>query len=32
MAKEFTCLLAFQCGDCFYCCCHSYIVLSVYQL
>ena len=20
MAKEFTCLLAFQCGDCFYCC------------
>ena len=31
MAKEFTCLLAFQCGDCFYCCCHNYIsfVLSI---
>ena len=26
MAKEFTSLLAFQCGDCFYCCCHSYII------
>ena len=29
MAKEFTCLLAFQCGDCFYCCCHSYIIFRV---
>ena len=29
MAKEFTCLLAFQCGDCFNCCCHSYIIFRI---
>ena len=29
MAKEFTCLLAFQCGDGFYCCCHSYIIFHI---
>ena len=29
MAKEFTCLLASQCGDCFYCCCHSYIIFRI---
>ena len=29
MAKEFTCLLAFQCGDRFYCCCHSYIIFRI---
>ena len=29
MAKEFTSLLAFQCGDCFYCCCHSYIIFRI---
>ena len=29
MAKEFTCLLAFQCGDCFYCCCHDYIIFRI---
>ena len=29
MAKEFTCLLAFQCGDCFNCCCHSYIIFGI---
>ena len=29
MAKEFTSLLAFQCGDCFNCCCHSYIIFRI---
>ena len=29
MAKEFTCLLAFQCGNCFYCCCHSCIIFRI---
>jgi len=29
MAKEFTRLLAFQCGDCFYCCCHRYIIFRI---
>jgi len=31
MAKEFTSLLAFQCGDCFYCCCHSYIIFRIFN-
>ena len=29
MAKEFTCLLAFQCGDCFNCGCHSYMIFRI---
>ena len=29
MAEEFTRLLAFQCGDCFYCCCHDKYVFKM---